>query len=423
MRAEDNERLVRVGPGTPAGELFRRYWQPALLASEVPEPDGAPVRLRLLGENLIAFRDTNGRVGLVDAFCPHRRAPLFFGRNEQCGIRCVYHGWKFDVDGNCVDMPSEPLGTQLKDEAKLLSYPTIEVGGIIWAYMGPKDQMPEPPNYEWLRAPATHRFVSKTFEACNYLQALEGGLDTAHSSFLHNNNLKNKDMLRTRDTAPKLDVSLTEFGYSYVSTRRISDGQNYVRVYHYVMPFQQMRGNVTAREDKKEVKVKKLDGHIWVPIDDETTYVYNWALGYDQQHPLEQDFMEAFESAYGRGREDYIPGTFILNRNGANDYLIDRRIQKEETFSGIKGVNTQDFALQEGMGPICDRSKEFLGSSDKAIVTMRRLLLEATRVVESGKTPRGVAPKTHSSMRAHDKIIPSNQRWQDAFGAELEAKW
>ena len=167
LKPEDNERLVRVGRGKPAGELFRRYWIPALLSSEVDEPDGPPARVRLLGEDLVAFRDTNGRVGLVDAYCPHRRAPLFFGRNEECGIRCAYHGWKFDVDGNCLDTPAEPADTGLKSRIKLTAYPTLDRGGIVWAYLGPHDRQPPPPDFEWLRAPATHRHVSKTFEHCN----------------------------------------------------------------------------------------------------------------------------------------------------------------------------------------------------------------------------------------------------------------
>jgi nitrite reductase/ring-hydroxylating ferredoxin subunit len=175
---EQNERLVRVGRGTPAGELFRRYWQPACLSQEVPIPDGAPIRVRLLGEDLVCFRDTNGRVGLVDAFCPHRRAPLFFGRNEECGLRCVYHGWKFDVGGACGDLPSEPLESRMKSNVKITAYPTAEKAGIVWAYLGPPDLIPPLPDYEWMRAPTTHGFVSKTYEECNYLQALEGGLSS-----------------------------------------------------------------------------------------------------------------------------------------------------------------------------------------------------------------------------------------------------
>jgi phthalate 4,5-dioxygenase len=181
LTPEENERLTRVGPGTPMGTLMRRYWQPALLSEELPERDGAPVRVRLLSEDLIAFRDSDGNVGLVDAFCPHRRAPMFFGRNEECGLRCVYHGWKFDKDGTCVEMPSEPADSLFKTKVTIAAYPTYEAGDMIWAYLGPPELKPPLPDYELLRAPSTHRHVSKTFENANWLQALEGGIDTSHS--------------------------------------------------------------------------------------------------------------------------------------------------------------------------------------------------------------------------------------------------
>jgi len=311
LSREDNERLVRVGSGTPAGELFRRYWQPACLSTELSEPDGAPVRVRLLGEDLVAFRDTKGRVGLVEAFCPHRRAPLFFGRNEACGLRCVYHGWKFDVDGNCVDMPSEPEGSPLKATVRIKAYPTNEKAGIVWAYLGPQDAMPEPPDYEWTRAPATHCHVSKTYEACNYLQALEGGLDTAHSSFLHNLKLGDTMQLRQRDRAPRLEVERTDYGYYYVSTRQAGADGTYVRLYHYVMPFQQMRGGLRGLWGRNEVP--KLDGHIWVPIDDEQTNVYNWCYSADPEIAISAELAEVFEHHSGRGKDDLIPGTFVLS--------------------------------------------------------------------------------------------------------------
>lgn len=174
LRPQENERLTRVGPGTPMGNVFRRYWIPALLSEELSEADGAPVRVRLLGEKLVAFRDTRGQIGLVEDACPHRRAPMFFGRNEECGLRCVYHGWKFDVEGECTDMPSEPPDSLFKSKVRIKSYPTWEGGGIIWTYMGPETLQPPPPDYELVRAPKTHRFASKTFEECNWLQCLEG---------------------------------------------------------------------------------------------------------------------------------------------------------------------------------------------------------------------------------------------------------
>src|SRR6202050_2163491 len=162
---EDNELITRVGPGTPMGNTMRRYWMPALLSSEIAEPDCAPVRVRLLGEELVAFRDTEGRIGLLDEFCPHRRVSLFFGRNEECGLRCVYHGWKFDVDGACVDLPSEPADSPLKQGAAIKAYPTVERGGVFWAFLAPPRLRPPEPDYEWTRAPATHRAVSKTLQS------------------------------------------------------------------------------------------------------------------------------------------------------------------------------------------------------------------------------------------------------------------
>jgi phthalate 4,5-dioxygenase oxygenase subunit len=421
LSREDNERLVRVGRGMPAGELFRRDWQPACLSTELAEPDSAPVRVRLLGEDLVAFRDSNGRIGLIDAYCAHRRAPLFFGRNEECGLRCVYHGWKYDVDGHCVDLPSEPLSSPMKAMVRITAYPTIEKAGIVWAYLGPKDKMPEPPDYEWIRAPATHRYVSKTYEACNYLQALEGGLDTAHSSYLHNLTLGDTAPLRQRDRAPRLEVERTDYGYHYVSTRDAGADGSYVRLYHYVMPFQQMRGGRHGLMGRNDVP--KLDGHLWVPIDDEQTNVYNWGYSADPDVAISDELAEAFEHHSGRGKDDLIPGTFQLKRNPSNDYLIDRQAQRTSSFTGIDGVNTQDFAIQEGMGPIVDRSKEYLGSTDRAIATLRRMLLDATAAVERGDAAPGADPKTHRGIRPYDGLVPPGGNWRETFAAELVCKW
>ncbi len=422
LKPEDNERLVRVGPGTPAGELFRRYWQPALLASEIAENDGPPVRVRLLGEDLIAFRDTSGKIGLVDAYCPHRRAPFYFGRNEECGIRCAYHGWKFDVNGDCQDMPTEPPDSRMKERVKLTAYPAIERGGVIWSYMGPKELMPAPPDYEWLRVPASHCHVSKTFEDCNYLQALEGGLDTAHSSYAHNNNISVKTEMRQIDKAPRLDVETTDYGYSYVSHRHLGGGDYYVRLYQYVMPAQQMRGGIHKFDGtRKDVPV--LDGHIWAPIDDERTHVFNWHHGFDADAPLSPEHILESEVFYGRAPADIIPGTFKLKKNKSNDYMLDRALQKTRIFTGITGINTQDFALQEGMGPIVDRSKEHLGSTDRAIITLRRLLLEATYDVARGKPPRGADPATHAFMRPYDNFVRAGEDWRAVFAPEIKAKF
>jgi phenylpropionate dioxygenase-like ring-hydroxylating dioxygenase large terminal subunit len=422
LSREDNERLCRVGPGTPMGEMMRRYWQPALLSWELKDNDGVPVRVRLLGEDLIAFRDTEGRIGLVDAYCPHRRAPMFYGRNEECGLRCVYHGWKFAVDGRCVDVPALPPNNPFIDKVRIKSYPTYEKAGVIFAYMGPPDRKPPFPDYEWMRAPDTHRFVSKNYQASNYLQALEGGLDTSHSSFLHNNVLGNRNTMRNLDPSPQIDVYPTRYGYSYVSTRKISEEDRYIRIYHYVMPFQQMRGDVTGDGGQRS-KVPKIDGHFWVPIDDHQTHVWNWMYGADETAEITSEFAEKDEKRAGRGKDDFIPGTFKLKSNPSNDHMIDRNLQKTKTYTGIVGVGTQDMAVQESMEPIVDRSQENLIWTDRAIMAMRKMMLEATRAVERGEDPPGVDPADHAGIRPYDTVIKAGVDWRKELAAELTPRW
>jgi phenylpropionate dioxygenase-like ring-hydroxylating dioxygenase large terminal subunit len=423
MRAEDQARLVHVGPGQPAGEWLRRYWQPACLSTEVPERDGAPVRVRLLGEDLIAYRDSDGAIGLVDAYCPHRRAPLFFGRNEECGLRCVYHGWKFNAAGDCVDLPSEPASSPMKNSIHIKAYPTVERGGIVWAYMGPADRQPPAPDYEWTRAPGTHRAVSKNYQDNNYLQSLEGGLDTTHVGFLHNSNIRDKSYLFARDNAPKIECFETPYGYSYTGTRQIGGDDVWVRHYQYIMPVQQMRPNVRSPLPGANHHRPAYDGHIWVPVDDDHTCVYNWTCGYDESAPIDSDGFDVFERRFGRGRDAYIPGTFRLKANMDNDYKIDRALQKTTSFTGIPGINTQDVAVQEGMGPIVDRTQEHLGTSDRAIVFLRRMLLEAVDAVERGETPPGVDPLKHRDVRPHEGILKDGGDWREAFAVEGAARW
>jgi len=420
LTPQENERITRVGPGTPAGELFRRYWIPATLSEELPDRDGAPIRVRLLGENLVAFRDSEGFVGLVEDACPHRLAPMFFGRNEECGLRCVYHGWKFDRHGTCTDMPSEPPDSLFKNKVRIKAYPTWEGGGVVWTYMGPAAQQPAPPDYEWVRAPATHRFVSKTFEECNWLQCLEGGIDSSHSSFAHRNDLSNGNLTR-RDGHPRLEVEKNGYGYRYASLRDLGAEGVYARVYQFVMPSQQIRGGVTSREGGRNT-LPKLAGHLWIPRDDETTYAYNTLWSYDANFPLNDEFIWGWESACGRGKDDLLPG-FKLKANKANDYFIDRDVQKTKTYTGIPGINTQDYALQEGMGAIVDRSQEHLGTSDRAIIAARQLLLEGIDAVERGEMPRGSDPATYRNVRAYDDYLQAGQDWRTAFERELMAKW
>jgi len=407
LKREENELITRIGPGTPMGDVMRRYWMPVGLAQELPHPDSDPIRVRLLGENLVAFRDSNGQVGLVAENCPHRGASLFFGRNEDCGLRCVYHGWKFDAEGNCVDMPNEPAESDFKHKVTALAYPCVEKAGLIWTYMGPADKRPPDPNLEWMRAPEGFAWVSKTFENCNYLQSMEGGLDTSHSSFLHRNldpaGLSNP---RARSTAPRLEVINTDYGYMYASIRPLpEDQQNFVRVYHFVMPFYQLRAGGSPST------LGNIDGHIWVPIDDETCMTYNFHCSKTEAMTWEQ--FDRMEHVMGRGSEDYFPGTFKLKANASNDYNISRERQKTVNYTGIEGTNTQDYAVQESMGPIYDRTKEHLGSADIAIIQMRRLLIQATQDVRDGLDPPG-SQGEGSQARPAQMYLPQDARWEDS---------
>jgi phthalate 4,5-dioxygenase len=425
LTAEQNKLLTEVGPSTPLGRTFRRYWLPALLSEELVEPDGPPRRVRILGEDLIAFRDSDGVVGIVGAFCPHRRAPMFFGRNEEHGLRCVYHGWKFDRTGSCVDMPSEPADSLFKTKVSIDAYPTWEGGGMIWIYMGPAEQMPAYPDYEVVRTPETHRFVSKTFQECNYLQALEGGLDASHATIMHNMNIGDLSFLNdyTR-TIPHIDVEPTDYGYMYTGVRKL-DVRQWVRAYHYIMPVGQVRGKIAdPAKYLDEGRVPTINGHFWVPVDDTHCCTYNYLYSYDPARAIPPELAIGDEKKSGRGPDDLDPNDkYRLKRTLANDYLIDRDVQKHKTFTGIPGLNTQDVALQEGMGPIVDRTKEHLGTTDRAIIVMRQLLLEAVQTAESGGTPRGVDPSTYRTVRALDHIIPGELDWHVELAPELVAKF
>src|SRR6266508_877579 len=306
LTREQNELVTRTGPGTPMGEAMRRYWLPALLSEELPEPDCPPLRVGLVGENLVAFRDTQGKVGLMAENCPHRGASLFFGRNEECGLRCVYHGWKFDTADNCVDMPNEPPESNFKHKIHAAAYPCVEHGGVIWAYLGPPEHRPVEPLFEWAHLPQGHRFISKTWQECNYLQAIEGGVDSSHSSFLHRmfdggTSAMSSGGYRARSTSPKLEVLRTDYGYAYASIRHLKDeGKNYVRVYHFVLPFQQMRAFEGFLPG-----CPLIQGHLWVPIDDEHCWVYNWLYRVDGSALTEEEIVTE-ERFFGRAPEDLI---------------------------------------------------------------------------------------------------------------------
>lgn len=401
LTREENEMLTKTGPGTPMGELLRRFWLPVLLPEELPSPDCTPVRVRLLCEDLVAFRDTSGRLGLIDAHCAHRRANLFFGRNEEDGLRCIYHGWKFDVNGSCVDMPTEPPEASFKDKVKLTSYPLREHGGIIWAYMGPKDGMPELPGFTFTQVPEGYRFAVKRFQECNFAQAIEGGIDSAHTSYLHTtldfyrrseeylqrakgllerfrkepDSLKPAELdflFRTLDKAPRVSAKETDYGLIVAARRNLED-RYYWRFNQFLMPFYTM-------------PPRDPGGHAFVPIDDENCCV--WTIACNLDRPFTGDEKLEMKRGMGDGRfAAPVDKNYRPLHNKANDFLIDRELQREHNFTGITGTGAQDMAAQVSMGPVTDRTKERLGVTDVGIIEMRRVLLNAAKDLCEGKEP------------------------------------
>ena len=414
LTRDENELVTRVSAGTPMGDLLRRYWMPMLLSWELPEGDCPPVKVRLLGEDLVAFRDTSGRIGLLDELCPHRLASMWLGRNEEDGLRCVYHGWKFDVAGRCVDQMNEP--EQFAHKVSLKSYPTAEMGGVIWAYMGAAEHMPPPPKFEYTQVPESHRGVTKVWQQCNWLQALEGGIDTSHAPILHRTITTNTDRPGiavdgpfVRGKAPTLEVDVTDYGYRYFGVRDLPEGGQYVRGYHFVMPFTQIR---PSQLDRGTGQRTQASGHHWVPMDDENVMVWNWTYSYGEAPPSPA---ERAQSAGGNGPDsvDWNNG-FKSHATRENNWLIDREVQKNETYTGIPGVNTQDRATQESMGRIVDRTREHLGPADKAIIATRRLLMEAVRELQEGGTPKGLG-ETYHHIRAFEEVLKPGTVWRDAI--------
>jgi nitrite reductase/ring-hydroxylating ferredoxin subunit len=406
---EENELLTRVGPGTAMGNLMRRYWLPALLSEEIALPDCPPVRVRLLGEDLVAFRDSEGRVGLLDEHCSHRGTSLFYGRNEECGLRCIYHGWKYDVEGNVLETPAEPAESDFKQKIHHPTYPCKEVAGIIFSYMGPREKMPLFPAYEWLSLPEDRMYVVKSYLECNYLQGIEGDFDSSHTTFLHCNNLADLARLN-RDGAPKLDAEETAYGMRAISIRKLADEQSYVRISPFIMPaFSIVPGPATAKFEENDSRAFRF----WIPIDDTSTWFYILTM---RDAPFSED-----EKASAR---IWVDAGYRRIRNAANDYLQDRELQRTRTYSGIKAVipAEQDGCATESMGPIYDRTKEHLGYSDKTIIALRKVLLQAARSVQEGREPphitKDASANDFSRLRALKGVVPASHSWRELLESE-----
>ncbi|MBX5468028.1 MAG: Rieske 2Fe-2S domain-containing protein [Firmicutes bacterium] len=413
LSREETELLARVGPGTPMGQMMREYWIPALLSQELPHPDCDPVRVLLLGEKLIAFRDTAGRVGLIQNHCPHRGASLFYGRNEAGGLRCVYHGWKFDIHGRCLEMPNEPPESDFKHKLRARTYPCVERGGVVWTYMGTRATPPPLPNLAANQLPEPEIEVAAIQHECNWLQALEGDVDTSHASFLHFGSLKPEDT--EPDTflywmivhpAPRYAVVDTPYGVMYGAYRPATPGYLYWRIAQFLFPF--------YSQAPEGVLGQHAVTHALVPMDDHHTLRIMMHQKSHERLPI-QGRTAKYPSGWGR---QFVGGTGWTDRfkpvaNAENDYQLDRKAQRRgDSYSGIAAIREQDNAVTESMGPIYDRSGEHLAVSDVAVIRMRRRLLQAVRAyAEKGVTPPGLDQPETYWVGSGGVVLPEEADW------------
>ena len=426
MRQKDSDDLVRVGPGTTMGNLMRQYWLPAAMSSEL-KTDAEPMRLMLLGEQLIAFRDSAGRVGVMDHKCPHRCASLFLGRNEENGIRCVYHGWKFDVDGKCVDMPSVPAERDFKHLVHAKAYKAVERNGLVWVYMGERKEAPPLPQIEATLLPETEVQISFVQRECNWLQALEGDIDTCHFGFLHAGGIE-ADMLpadallryTVTNRAPDYQVADTAVGTMYAAHRQGGPGETYWRFANFMLPFwtQTPQGKFATH----------LHNRAWVPMDDTHTMFVSLRWKHEPAFVTNDkhgQLMPGFDRTF-----DYLPNTtewhgrWRLKGRPVNDWNIDRAAQATGgNYTGITGIHAQDQAVTESMGPITDHLHEHLGPSDTMIMRTRRRLLQVARAfAKDGTMPPGVDdPERMYPVRSGDFVSEAGLEWRDAYDRQMQA--
>lgn len=419
MDSRDSALLSQTGPGTPMGNLLRRYWMPALLSSELPEPDGAPVRVRLLGEKLIAFRGSSGRVGLLREGCAHRGASLYFGQNAKDGLRCWYHGWKFDYDGRLNETPNEP-GDQLKQRVRQPAYPCVEINGAVWAYLGPPSEKPPLPDLEWLLVPRAHVYLSKRIQRCHWTQGLEGDIDPSHLAFLHGETIAagggssaghaSAAWLRS-SLAPAIEAIPKPNGILYASRRDAGDEDTYFwRIGQWMLPW---FTTIPAFPGK----VPML-GHAWVPMDDETTAVFSFSW-----HPAravndaEIERYKTLGATHAILEED----SFYPERNRSNHYVDPAKAHEPQPWMRVTRFQDQDIAATEGIGANFDRSQEHLGSADEIVARMRRTLLVAAAELLEGKTPPGLDPRDYR-IRPYSVKLPRNgPPWHEAAAQAMQA--
>jgi len=419
LTREENELLCRVGPGTPMGEMIRRFWVPVCLSEELPEPDCDPIRIRIVGEDLVAFRDSAGNVGLVEEHCPHRGASLFFGRNEEGGLRCLYHGWKMDVAGNILETPCEPAESRMRFHIKHTAYPVIEAGDVVWSYLGPPAKKPDFPYYWWTKVPSANRIVGKIDYDCNYIQAIEGAIDSSHADFLHSGyevlgwseeQIRQFDPNRSTAQDTRWEVDETEYGMRYAAIRNApgtTDGSKAVRVSVFEVPFHcLLAGGVNTDVP-----------HLFVPADDNFTWFYDVRIS-----------SEPLDKALSMQQRGVVMGVdlgadYRKVRTLANNFQQNRQAMREReekwAYSGIAwGKPHQDMAVIESMGPIYDRTKEHLGVQDVGVTRMRQRMLAAVRhFIETGEVAELDHTIPYDQIRGEVKVIPADARWQDTVSA------
>ena len=420
LSQEDNELLTRTGPGTPAGNLLRRYWQPVALPEELGE-DGSPLPLRVMGEDLALFRDEFGHLGLLGLRCPHRGTDLSYGRIEDGGLRCVYHGWLFDIHGNCLDQPGEPEWSRFADKVRHRSYPCIERGGLIFAYMGPGEP-PELPDYECIGLPEENVLVTKFYHECNYLHGHEGNIDPQHLATLHYVLPETVADAGVRwdakgiDVAPRIEVEETDYGIRIYSGRDLDGTHDYVRITNYVYPaavaFPALRPpDITGAPIGTAVGVGFYGVNWQVPIDD--THHWKYMFLVSPNAPLAKDRIGPVILA------DMGPG-YAHVRDRSNRYLQDRAEMKRTTYLGMgASFALQDKFAVEAQGDIQDRTVEHLGYADKPVALSRRLLLRAIREVEEGgEAPhivRDPAQNRMEHLRVYEAVIPKTEDWRSIW--------
>jgi phthalate 4,5-dioxygenase oxygenase subunit len=424
LTKEQNELLCRVEGAAAMGRLMRSHWLPVCMSEEVAERDGAPVRARLLGEDLVVFRDSNGRLGVLDEHCPHRGASLAFGRNEACGLRCLYHGWKFDVEGSVLDMSSEPEGAAIRQAIRARAYPVREGGGFVWIWMGPKEQMSEFEPPAWAPTPETRISIVKIHAACNWAQVLEGSIDSAHSSSLHSTNMPSAEVegstatdsawLRpSTDKAPRMQFEPTGYGFRYAAIRRPilnPETHQYVRTTLFIAPF-----TVLIPPNDQYRLAQML-----VPIDDLNAMFYWVAWHPDPAKGISQEAWRRFCAAtVGVDLDE----NYRKKRNLENRYLQDREAMKRGDFTGIQGIPTQDMAMWESMGAIADRSRDKPGTSDVAVVQFRRMMVAAAKKVQEGGPAIGTTePRIpHLKLASFEGVVPKTTDWRTPGAPEESA--